>query len=129
MREAGVVIGGDGEPIFWHSPAARSAVSLPDSRLLWDVLFENRERLSGFAHSHPGGGTPGPSYEDVTTFAAVEAGLGRRLLWWIASADEVVVLWWVGPERLAYARATLEEAPTWVAELRRLSNNEEKTDA
>jgi len=129
MREAGVVIGGDGEPIFWHSPENRSIVSLPDSRLLWDVLFENRECLSGFAHSHPGGGTPGPSYEDVTTFAAVEAGLGRRLLWYIASSDAVVVLWWVGPERLAYAKATLEEAPTWADELRRLSNNEERTDA
>jgi len=129
MREAGVVIDSDGAPIFWHSPENRSVVSLPDSRLLWDVLWEYRESVEGVAHSHPGGGIPGPSYEDVTTFAAVEAGLGRRLLWWIASSDAVVVLWWVGPERLAYAKVTLEEVPPWADELRRLSNNEERTDA
>ena len=41
--------------------------------------------LAGVAHSHPGGGIPTPSWEDLTTFAAVEDGLGQRLVWWIVS--------------------------------------------
>jgi hypothetical protein len=125
MKEAGVVLDLDGVPLWWHAPNNRTVASLPDSRPLWDVFWQERDRISGFAHSHPGSGTPGPSYEDVTTFAAIESGLGRHLLWHILSADVVVVCWWVGPERLAYAKGTVDEVPTWAAELRRLSNESE----
>jgi hypothetical protein len=100
--ESGVLIGLDGEPIYWHMPKGRSAGGLPDSRKLWEVIWENRAQVLGFAHSHPGSGRPGPSKEDVTTFAAVEAGLGKRLVWWITSSDSVVELWWLGPEKLHY---------------------------
>jgi len=119
MMEAGAVIGVDGV-LHWHAPANRSAGSLPDSRQLWDVLWDNRSRLLGFAHSHPGGGVPGPSYTDVTTFAAVEAALGRRLSWWISSADCTAVVRWCGPDRLSYRGEQVRE-PDWAAELRRLS--------
>jgi hypothetical protein len=122
MIEAGVVIHKSGEPLFWHLPPGRTGGSLPDSRPLWDVIWEafQNETLLGFAHSHPGSGVPGPSYSDVTTFAAVEAALGKRIDWWITSSDHVVQIAWAGPDKLSY-RATIIEAPSWTAELRRLS--------
>ena len=66
MIETGVVVTGNG-PIHWHLPPGRSGGSLPDSRPLWDVLWEHRrEFFLGFAHSHPGSGIPGPSFTDVS---------------------------------------------------------------
>ena len=116
--EAGVLVDLNGEPIYWHLPADRSGGALPDSRPLWDVIWENRDRLLGFAHSHPGSGAPGPSYEDVTTFAAIEAALGERLVWWITSADQFVELRWVGPDKLHYRAWPRIYEPSWVQRLR-----------
>jgi hypothetical protein len=126
MIEAGAVISRAGSVLFWHLPEGRTAGSLPDSRTLWQVLWDafKADTLLGFAHSHPGSGVPGPSYSDVTTFAAVEAALGKRLEWWITSSDHVVVLRWGGPDKLSYSPAIVTEAPSWVAELRRLSEME-----
>jgi hypothetical protein len=123
MIEAGVVIDKCGWPVYWHLPPGRSAGSLPDSRTLWEVLWDSfkADTLLGFAHSHPGSGVPGPSYSDVTTFAAVEAALGKRLDWWITSSDHVVLIRWAGPDKLSYRAEMVTEAPSWVAELRRLS--------
>lgn len=125
MMEAGVLLAGD-RPIYWHSPANRTTVALPDSRPLWDVIWENRGQLSGMAHSHPGRGQPGPSYEDVTTFASIEQALGRRLDWWIISEDSFVLLRWDGPGRLDYRQPAVKGpiwfgGPSWIKELRRLS--------
>jgi hypothetical protein len=83
--ESGVVVGLDGSPLYWHLPLERTAGSLPNSRPLWDVFWEHRDNLLGFAHSHPGVGIPAPSQEDRTTFSAVERGLGKRLSWWICT--------------------------------------------
>jgi hypothetical protein len=121
MMEAGVLIGKDGEPICWHLPRDRSGGSLPDSPDLWSVIWENRSNVLGFAHSHPGSGTPGPSYEDVTTFAAVESALGRRLLWWIASSDDSALVRWAGPGRLQYSVDDDPGAHSWIAKLREYS--------
>lgn len=123
MIEAGVVVDKIGQALFWHLPEGRTAGSLPDSRGLWEVIWDafKADTLLGFAHSHPGSGVPGPSYSDVTTFAAVEAALGKRLDWWIASSDHVVLLRWAGPDKLSYRSTIVTEAPSWVAELRRLS--------
>jgi hypothetical protein len=121
MIEAGVVLDKNG--LVWHLPEGRSASGIPDSRTLWQVLWEafKADTLLGFAHSHPGSGVPGPSYSDVTTFAAVEAALGKRLDWWITSLDHVILLRWGGPDKLSYRATIVTEAPSWVAELRRLS--------
>lgn len=100
--ESAVVVNLEGQAIYWHLPEGRSVAYLPDSRNLWDVIWENRDNLKGIAHSHPGGGTPGPSHEDVTTFAAVEAALGKRLTWWIMSRDQLVVIEWAGPGKYDY---------------------------
>jgi hypothetical protein len=128
MKEAGVVLDANGEPIHWHLPPDRSTGYIPDSRDLWDVFWENRKNLSGFAHSHPGGGIPGPSTTDLTTFAAVESGLGRRLSWYIASSDALVVCRWQGPERLAYVIFICCRSSDydWLKRLREVSYDPEK---
>jgi hypothetical protein len=118
--EAAAVIGQGGAVIHWHLPAGRSSGALPDSRELWEVIWQRRAELLGIAHSHPGSGLPAPSFEDVTTFSAVELALGTRLAWWITSADRVVVCRWIGPNKYDY-RAELIEEPSWTAALRRWS--------
>lgn len=117
MLETACVVDADGGVLLWHEPPRRSVVALPDSRDLWLVLFETRAILGGLAHSHPGVGPPTPSAEDLTTFAACEAGLGRRLSWWIATADTCVRYVHAGPGRLDYAPADLGPTP-WLDELR-----------
>jgi len=124
MMEAAVVLDLSWQPIRFHVPAERTGGSLPDSHDLWTVLWENRRRLLGVAHSHPGGGVPAPSHTDLTTFAAVENGLGVRLVWPIVTQDAVSVFAWRGPGPLAYAPAPGSlpaDKRSWVAELLRLS--------
>ncbi len=121
MIEAGAVIGLKGEVIHWHLPPGRTGGSLPDSGDLWEVLWEHRTNLLGIAHSHPGGGVPGPSPEDVTTFSAIERALGKKLKWWIASSDHVAVFQWVGPDKYNYAGSPVL-APAWTYQLRELSH-------
>lgn len=123
MMEAAVVVSLAGDPLHWHVPPGRTLAAIPDTRDLWDVLWENRDNLAGVAHSHPGSGRPVPSYEDLTTFAAVESGLGRRLDWWIISSDQAVVLHWVGPDPLCYdsKAVSVSDLRTWVEQLRQLS--------
>lgn len=119
--EAGVLVNLDCEPIYWHLPEGRHVGGLPDSRELWEVIWKQRDDLLGFAHSHPGGGEPIPSREDLTTFAVIESALGKRLVWWIASEDDFVELCWVGPDRLDYRKGPCMYEPQWMSELRLLS--------
>jgi hypothetical protein len=124
--EAAVVVGADEKQVlYWHLPPNRHSVALPDSRKLWEVYWENRRSMSGQAHSHPGTGWPGPSWEDITSYEACESGLGRRYKWWIASMDRLVVVQWAGPGRYDYKATPVHEAPPWVDELRRHSVPEE----
>lgn len=120
MHEVGAVIS-NGDVIYWHNVKNNTSVFIPDDRHLWEVIWEIRDRLDGIAHSHPGGGIPSYSYEDVTTFAAIEVALGKRLTWWIISSDNMSVYRWCGPERLSYEIVKIAEEPTWIDELRRLS--------
>lgn len=126
--EAGVLVGPDG-PFYWHAPLDRNGGAIPDSQELWDQIWNNRDKLigptgsiGGFAHSHPGGGIPGPSFTDVTTFAAIEMALDERLTWYIVSSDHVVALRFTGPGKYDYKGPVLLEEPPWVPELRRLSD-------
>lgn len=122
MLEAAVVIDTAGAPIHWHLPPGRSATALPDSRSLWDVLWQHRHHLAGIAHTHPGCGRPVPSFEDLTTFSGCEAGLGLRLDWWIATADQIRLFRFVGPTPYRYRGAPLAEPPSWLPALRALSS-------
>ncbi len=121
--EAAVVISG-GSPSHWHLPPGRNSVYIPDTRDLWDILWESRSSVDGVAHTHPGSGWPSPSKTDLTTFEAVEKGLGRRLSWWILSRTHCVLLQWesggFGP---GYETTYVfrEEEPSWAEELRRHS--------
>lgn len=120
MIEVALVFDLDGEVIHWHLPPGRSGGAIPDSRGLWEILWENRERLGGVAHTHPWNGRPGPSQTDVTTFAACEAALGKRLLWPIVTFDQVVSFEWVGPDPHAYGG--LSFCPFGVDNLEELRN-------
>lgn len=114
--ETGVVLDLAGQPLHWHLPPGRSVGGLPDSRSLWDVIWENRTNISGIAHSHPGSGKPGPSQTDVTTFAAIEAALGARLDWWIVSAGDeaLTLLRWAGGNKLNYSEP-FDVRQSWAA--------------
>lgn len=118
--ETGVLVAKDGSPILWHVPDGRSAGYLPDSPGLWKTIWDRRNDVMGFAHSHPGSGQPGPSSEDLTTFAAVEAALGRRLVWWITSSDRLIEYNWEDATG-TYFRHNVKEEPQWLARLRWLS--------
>ena len=83
MIETALVFDKLGEPFHWHEPAGRTGGSLPDSRGLWEVMWENRLAIGGLAHTHPWDGPASPSGTDLTTFRALEQGLGR-LYWWPA---------------------------------------------
>ena len=126
MREVGVVIGILEEPLYWHSPGDRSVAYLPDSVDLWGVLWAYRSNLRGFAPRHPGAGRPRPSSTDLTTFAAIETGLGERYNWYIVSKDRMVGVYWVGPGRCSYTVKDVVNEPGWADELRRLSHYEEE---
>jgi proteasome lid subunit RPN8/RPN11 len=129
MFEAGVVVGQNETVLAWHVPSGRSSGFLPDSADLWTTLWNDREHLVGFAHTHPGSGVPAPSSIDLTTFAAIEKGLGRRLEWWIASSDRLIsvtMTGMMGSSRAAdgtYAFSVCEvlKEPSWLAELRQRS--------
>lgn len=94
MIETAVVFDKEGHLIHWHEPHGRTGGSLPDSRSLWDVLWENRENLGGVAHTHPWKGSPDPSSTDLSTFAAVEASLGQRLVWPIVTMSHTATFIW-----------------------------------
>jgi len=124
--ETGAVITAAHDVLYWHEPGGRSSGALPDSRTLWDVLWQAHRDgwLAGFAHTHPGNGMPGPSQEDLSSFVAIENALGRPLNWWIVNADMTVLV----------RKSTMDSVPgreifgttriddhAWVPELRRRS--------
>ncbi len=121
MIECAVLVSQHGEPLAWHLPPGRTSVSIPDSRSLWSAMWQHREILGGIAHSHPGSGIPSPSREDLTTFAACEAGLGARLDWWIITLDEVRRFRWTGPGKHRYTIVDPLGPTPWIDELRDLS--------
>jgi hypothetical protein len=99
MIEVAMVFNDQGEVIYWHLPPGRSGGSIPDTRSLWEVLWENRDRLGGVAHTHPWNGSPWPSQKDVTTFRAIEKGLGEPLLWPIVTFDQIGYWHWSEPDK------------------------------
>lgn len=78
-----------GKTLHWHVPKGRTGGAIPDSRNLWEIIWDNRHNLGGVAHTHPWDGESWCSYTDVTTFRAIELGLGRNLMWPIATFTDV----------------------------------------
>lgn len=124
MIETAAVFDLEGNVIHWHLPLGRSGGWLPDSRDLWTILWNNRENLGGVAHTHPWNGEPWPSGTDVTTFAACEAALGKRLVWPIVTLDRVVTFRWSGPGKFDYKPVPLLKSED-IFDLRRLSSKGE----
>lgn len=121
MREAGVIFNHNGEPIFWHHPENRNTVILPDSKILWDAMWENKHEMMGFAHSHPGSGQGCPSSEDLSTFKAVESGIGKKMLWPIITSNSIWVYSRVNLTSSEYSGIQIKQPPKWLNNLRRLS--------
>jgi hypothetical protein len=78
MIEVAVIFDKEGKPLYWST--GRGA-SIEDSRSFWDVIWENRDKIQGIAHTHPWVGPTQPSGTDITTWEAIEKGLGIGLLW------------------------------------------------
>lgn len=77
-----------GAALYWTSTLDAGSMHIPDSRALWDFIWDHRKDIHGIAHSHSGG-MDMPSGTDVTTWGAVERGLGVRLWWPIVTEDQV----------------------------------------
>lgn len=110
MMETALVFDREGRTLHWHEPRGRSSGSLPDDRGLWEVLWENRAILGGVAHTHPWNGPTGPSGTDLTTFRAVELGLGKLLLWPLITFTHELYLVW-NEERECYEKTDLFFVP------------------
>jgi hypothetical protein len=126
--EAAALISADEQRVLcWHLPAGRTSASVPDTTDLLELLLRHRPHMAGTAHSHPGDGVPGPSWTDVTTYAALEKYFRRRFKHWIASMDRMVSISWAGPDRYDYAVTVIakDEEPAWAAELRQKSRGAE----
>ena len=78
MHEVALVFDKQGNPMRWSDGGG---ASLPDSSDLWAFLWEHREEIGGVAHTHPWDGPTGPSGTDMTTYVAIESGLGKKLIW------------------------------------------------
>lgn len=87
--ESALVFDATGKTIYEHVPFGRTSGFIPDSRGFFDWLYDNVDIVHGIAHLHPWKGWPVPSQTDVTTFSAIERGLGKRLVWPIATLSSV----------------------------------------
>jgi hypothetical protein len=123
--EAGLVVGKNGQALRWHTPNDASGGALPDSRALWEFFRDNWKDIQGFAHTHPEGFS-GPSWTDITTFAAIELGLDLRFDWWIVT-KKITVVRWDGPGVHGYKVELLTSEPTWAGELRQRSRRTQVT--
>jgi hypothetical protein len=121
VQEVRMVFDRAGVPLYWpHDPDA-SSVYLPESPLLWDYLWENRANIGGVAHTHPWNGEAAPSHTDVTTFSALERGLGCRLWWPIVTFTDAVTFEWKGPGEYEYGFRTNVLSVEAITTLRDLS--------
>ena len=129
MIETALVFNRQGHALYWHEPPGRTSGALPDSPQLWDVLWEYRNNLGGVAHTHPWDGPTSPSHTDITTFAAVEKGLGTRLIWPIVTITHVNYFSWYSnfSEYKEIQHVTFRDTTGWmqmIIELRRKSRGE-----
>lgn len=121
--ESGLIFDKAGRSIHFHLPIGRGTGSLPDSDDLWDRLWDNRENLGGFAHTHPWDGAAWFSSTDKKSFRAIEAGLGKRLLWPIVTFTETCIYKWSDAAQ-EYIQVLFEHEIEGLETLRRLSGKE-----
>ena len=87
--------------------------SIPDSHERWQIIWDHRNEITEIAHSHPGDFLDF-SKEDLTTMEAVEAGIGRTLVWSIITENGFL-------SRIDGTDTRRSDQPWWVEFLRRLS--------
>jgi len=90
VKEVQLLFDTEGRTLYWHDPSESNGGWIPDSQVLWDKMWEYRHCLGGMAHTHPGWGKARPSMTDVTTYAALELGLGKQLLWPVVTFSDVI---------------------------------------
>jgi hypothetical protein len=88
--------------------------AVPDTRRRWETIWRLRDQLVEIVHSHPLGPDTFSS-EDLTTFAALDAALGRRLTYSLVAPGGV----WCRGESGQVRRPG--PTPWWVALLRAAS--------
>jgi len=100
MKEVKLVFGHEGQTLRWHDTGATGGF-IPDSRPLWEYMWEHRPAakggtglFAGFAHTHPWSGAASPSQTDVTTFRALEQGLGGLFWWPVVTLTDVLYYRW-----------------------------------
>ena len=81
MLEAAFMFDYVGNVMKWHLPPGRSSGYIPDTVSLWEFLRDNRDTVKGVAHLHPWDGPAAPSHVDLTTFFALDNGLGKNHFW------------------------------------------------
>jgi proteasome lid subunit RPN8/RPN11 len=117
MIEVALVFDRQGETLSWHRSKNPSASYIEDSHDLWTFLWDNRNIVGGVAHTHPWDGPAWPSHTDVTTFSAIERGLGVRLVWPVITfSDEGYFAW--SEEEKNYVR--LSSPPIRVVDVQEL---------
>jgi proteasome lid subunit RPN8/RPN11 len=109
LVEVCFLIGHD-DTVLW-SDRSTSATAMPDSALRWQAIWRHREQLAIIAHTHPTGRTEF-SAEDLSTFAAIDAALGRPLRYAVVTRHAVIY------REPGGHRATGGDEPSWVALLR-----------
>lgn len=87
--EIACVFDKQGKALYWHDLSDCSRNYIPDSMELWNIVWNNRKVIGGVAHTHPWFGDAVPSQVDVTTFSAIERGIGKLLWWPIVTMDNV----------------------------------------
>jgi hypothetical protein len=92
---------------------------IPDSRERWQLIWDNRAEITEIAHSHPGD-LLDFSQEDLTTMEAVEAGIGRKLIWSIITKDGFL-------SRSDGKDSRRQDSPWWLELMRALSYGELNT--
>jgi len=89
MIEVSMVFDCHGFALFWPSSEGNKHNYIEDSSILWNRIWDNRNRIEGIAHTHPWSCPPFPSATDETTWWAIEKALGKRLTWPIISMNSV----------------------------------------
>ena len=98
-----------------------SRASIPDSRDRWQIIWDHRAEITEIAHSHPGNFLDFSS-EDLTTMQAIEAGLGRKLIWSIITQKGFL-------SRDDGKDTHRTDSPWWLEFMRKLSYDQPKTKA
>jgi hypothetical protein len=115
--QTGVILNLNNEAIRWLLYPGRTPLYMPDNTAVWDYLWENREDISGIAHTHSGDRIT-ISENDVKTFAAIERGLRKCLKWWIVTESSIQM--YKKSEDFGYEKLSVPE-PKWTSKLRELS--------